>query len=801
MLLDIQYIGEHLLPELLGKSFIIAALLTSFFSFILYLLGNYNKNTKFVMAGRLAYILHFLSIILASAVLFFILFHGYWEYDYVWKHTASYLPTKFIISAFWAGQEGSFLLWVFLQALLGMILLFTAKKWESYVMPVLSIGQFLLTTMVWGAKPLGMVLGKSPFELMRNEVANMGVEFFKDPNYLSQITEGNGINPLLENVWMVTHPPLLFLGYAAAIIPFAFAIAALWKGDFKAWLKPAFPWVIVSLGTLGGGILLGGAWAYESLTFGGFWAWDPVENASLIPWLVILAGMHMMILNKKRNHSYGLSFIFIMLGFVLVIYASYLTRSGVLGETSAHAFGNNGLAAQMVVIMLLTLGVSLFLYFKNFRKFPKAMNDDILSREFWMFVGSIVLILAAFQIFITTSIPVINKVFGTAMAPPLERVAFYNKWQLPFAILIVFTMGLSLILKYGKNNFSDFFKRIITPISASLLFFVLEVWWFQIHGIGMYFFLFTINFAIAGAVDYLLRHKLNSYNFSNSISHLGFGIMFLGVLIAFSTSEVISTNTSRYDLGGSEMNRENQLLIKGEVKELGSYFVCYSDMRRDQNHLYYTLEFMTKDAEGNLKKEFDLHPSINVNSRMGNVYDPDTHHAFSKDVYTFISYADIQADLAGETFKTVRTQEVGMGDSLAVGKMKVYIDSLFVGDLKTGKIDVNNVQINARLRIINELNQERIADISYIIQDGKLHHKDYDLDGILRFHFSDISKTSQKFVLKIDEKRFNYIVVKTTVFPYISIMWIGVLIMFVGLGISFYRNLRLAGSKNMEDLG
>jgi cytochrome c-type biogenesis protein CcmF len=791
MLINIQFIGEHLLPGMIGKNLIIIALITSFLSFLLYFSGNIQKNTRYIRFGRYSYYAHFLSIILASGVLFYLLFQGYWEYDYVWKHTASYLPTKFIISAFWAGQEGSFLLWVFLQALLGLILLFTARKWEAYVMPVLAMGQFTLTTMVWGARPLGIVMGKSPFELMRNEIANIGSEFFKDPHYLSQITDGNGINPLLENIWMVTHPPLLFLGYAAAIIPFAFAIASLWKGDFKAWLKPAFPWVIISLGTLGGGILLGGAWAYESLTFGGFWAWDPVENASLIPWLVILAGMHMMILNKKRNHSYGLSFIFIVLGYVLVIYASYLTRSGVLGETSAHAFGNNGLAAQMVIIMIATLGVSLWLYFKNFKHFPKAMNDDFLSREFWMFMGSIILILSAFQVFITTSIPVINKVFGSEMAPPLERVQFYNKWQLPFIILILFTMAISLLLKYGKNDTKVVFKRFIIPHSVGLLLLVLEIWLFKIQGLGMILFLFAINLALASSVDYLLRNKLNTYNLSNSISHLGFSIMFLGVLVAFSTSEIISTNTSKYNLGDQATNRENQLLIKDEVKELGKYFVRYSDMRHEKNHLYYTVEFMTKDAEGNLQKEFDLHPSINVNPRMGNVYDPDTHHAFGKDVYTYISYADIQADLNEETFKTIVEKEIGVGDSLAIGKLKVYLDTTYVKNTINGKVDVDNVEIVAGLRFVNEFNQVRLGELSYIISNGVLSRIDYNLDDGYQFSFARVGKSNQKIVLKVDEKRFNYIVVKTTVFPYISIMWIGVLIMFIGLAISFYRNARL----------
>lgn len=791
MLLDIQFVGEHLLPGTFGRSFIVLAIVSALLSFVFYLLGNQNKSKPLLTLGKVTYLTHFISIILAGAVLFYLLFNGYWEYDYVWKHTASYLPTKFIISAFWAGQEGSFLLWVFLQALLGLILLFTAKKWETYVMPVLALGQFLLTTMIWGARPFGIVLGKSPFGLMRDDAVNAGVEFFQNSNYLSQIIDGNGINPLLENIWMVTHPPLLFLGYSAAIIPFAYAIAALWKGDYKSWLKPAFPWVIVSISSLGGGILLGGAWAYESLTFGGFWAWDPVENASLIPWLVILAGMHMMILNRKRNHSYGLSFIFIVMGYILVIYASYLTRSGVLGETSAHAFGNNGLAAQMVVIMLLTLLVSLALYFKNFKKFPKMGGDDIFSREFWMFVGSIVLILSAFQILISTSIPVINMIFGTEMAPPLDRVAFYNKWQLPFAILVALTMGVSLLLRYGKNDVNEFLKRLIIPLGTSVLLFIGGIFVFDISDIGMLILLFSINFAITCSVDYLFRNKLDSYNFSNSISHLGFGIMFLGVLVAFSTSEVISTNTSRYDLGDQEMNRENQLLIRNDVKELGDYFVKYTDLRREKNHLFYTLEFMTKDENGNLQKEFDLHPSINVNARMGNVYDPDTYHGFSKDVFTYISYADIPADMSGEKYNTIFEQEVGRGDSITIASQSIVIDSIFIRKKSNdGAVDVDNVEIVAAFHAVSESNERTDAQISYIIEDGVLSKKNYFLENAeLDFEFASLSKSAQRIGLKVSEERFEYIVVKSTVFPYISIMWIGVLIMFIGLGISFYRNI------------
>jgi len=798
MLLNIQYFGEHTQPGQLGRIFIVIALAMAFLSFLAYIFGNIRNDQRLIRTGRLGFLLHFLFVVLASAVLFYLLSHGYWEYDYVWKHTASYLPTKFIISAFWAGQEGSFLLWVFLEALLGVILIFTSKKWEAYVMPVLAMGQFLLTTMVWGIRPLGLVLGKSPFMLMRNDPINAGVEFFQDPNYLAQITDGNGINPLLENIWMVTHPPLLFLGYAAAIIPFAYAIGALWKRDYKEWLKPAFPWMIVALSTLGGGILLGGAWAYESLTFGGFWAWDPVENASLIPWLIILSAMHMMIINRKQNHSYAMSFALVILGFVFVVYASYLTRSGVLGETSAHAFGNNGLAAQMIIIIFLTLAVSAWLYIRNYKHFPKTTSDNFLSREFWMFIGSIILALSAFQIFITTSIPVINKVFGTALAPPLDRVAFYNKWQLSFGILIVLSIGISLLLKYGKNDLRTFTKRLGIAFISSLVLFGIEMWIFHVWEIGMMVFLFSINFTLAASVDYFVRHNKGAYNFSNSVSHLGFGIMMLGIVVAFSTAEVISTNTSRYDLGGQEMNRENQLLIRNEYKELGKYLVKYKSLRRDKNHLYYTLEFMTKDTDGKLKKAFDLHPSINVNSRMGNVYDPDTYHSFSKDVFTYISYADIKADLSGEENITVLNKEIGPNDTIPLGpSYLVKLDSIYVDQGAHTTISVDNVTINARMILTQNFEQNDTFKLSYKITDGQLSHGDYYSDVLgYTFSFDKVGKTPGQFVLKVTKKRMDFIVVKTTVFPYISLMWIGVLIMFSGLAISFYRNTKISLRKS-----
>ncbi len=791
MLLNIQYIGEHLMIGQLGTAFIFIALFTAFISFISFLKSEITNSSRYNTIGIISYLLHFASLLLIAGILFYILLNGYYEYAYVWGHTASYLPLKFIISAFWAGQEGSFLLWIILQSFLGIILLFNSKAFQNRVMTVMAAGQFLLTTMILGIKPLGIMLGKSPFALLRNESNNIGSEFFQNPDYLSKILDGNGINPLLENIWMVTHPPLLFLGYAAAIVPFAYAIASLWKKDYTSWLKPAFIWTIFSVLSLAVGILLGGAWAYESLTFGGFWAWDPVENASLIPWLILLAGMHSIIINKKRKHSFGLSYFLVTLGFILVIYASYLTRSGVLGETSAHAFGNNGLSTQMIIIILTTLFTSTFLIIKNYKHFPKNNSEEILSREFWLYIAIIVLILSSAQIFFSTSIPVFNKIFNTAIAPPEHREAYYNTWQLPFAAIIMLLLALSLILKYGKNDFKKFTKSFTTVFLLSTGVLAVAIFIFKIHSPSYVILLFESLLALVSILFFVKKLKLNSYSIGMTLTHLGFVLFIIGVLAAFSNSDIITSNTSKYDLGNTTSNKENQILIKNEIKELRGYWVKYDTLIKDANHLYYHLSFYKKDNKGNFIKEFNITPSINVNSRMGNVYDPDTYHSFTKDVFTYITYADITTDLDNKRFNKLMQKEVSITDTIKTNIAQFVLENIHIE--KTGEnIDVNNVAIIADIRPIVDGKYKKTFSLSYKIENGIINKESKYLDDYkLRFNFVNISSENRGIVLSVDKKEMQFVVIKTTIFPYISIMWIGVLTSFIGLMVSLVRNIRL----------
>src|SRR5258706_1279788 len=190
--------------------------------------------------------------------------------------------------------------------------------------------------MVLGIYILGYKIGSNPFVLLRDEMANAPV--FQRPNYLELIQEGNGLNPLLQNYWMTIHPPVLFCGFASVTIPFAFVISSLLRKDWDGWVKPALPWTLFSTAILGTGILMGGAWAYEALSFGGYWAWDPVENMSLVPWLVMIAALHGNFISRHTGHSIRTTYLFYIISFLLAVYPTFLTRSGIFGKESVHAF-------------------------------------------------------------------------------------------------------------------------------------------------------------------------------------------------------------------------------------------------------------------------------------------------------------------------------------------------------------------------------------------------------------------------------------------------------------------------------
>ena len=347
MPMSIRYIGEHLLPGQIGQGLLWISFISAILAAVLYLrmLQSRQDSTRLLTRStRGLYILHVISLTGVAAVLYYLIFNHYFEYIYVWQYSSVDLPVKYIISCFWAGQEGSFLVWALWQALIGLILIRTAGKWEPGVMFFVSLSQVFVTSMMLGVRIGPWNIGTNPFLLIRETMDSVASTIFADADYLASIQDGNGLNPLLENIWMTIHPPILFLGYAMALVPFSYAMAGLVRKEYTTWIRLALPWTLLSLLLLGAGILLGGAWAYVSLTFGGFWAWDPVENSSLVPWLTLIAALHFLLISRKQSWALLAAFVFVTVSYVLVLYASYLTRSGVLADTSAHSFGDNGMA-------------------------------------------------------------------------------------------------------------------------------------------------------------------------------------------------------------------------------------------------------------------------------------------------------------------------------------------------------------------------------------------------------------------------------------------------------------------------
>src|SRR6478672_9638843 len=347
-----DFVGEHLLPGKLGHFFILFSLVSSLGASVSYFLSVRNPNLEAKASwrklARTFFIVEVVSVFSIFAVLYYIVSHHLFEYKFVWQHSSLSLEAQYLLSCIWEAQEGSFLLWTIWHCVLGLIIIRREKQWEAPVMTVLSFVQFCLATMLAGFTLFGNKIGSNPFVLLRNEfdlksqIPMLALEN-NYANYLSFIKDGNDLNPLLQNYWMVIHPPVLFLGFASTVIPFCFAISALWVRDFTGWINRVLPWSLFSAGVLGLGIMMGAAWAYESLNFGGYWAWDPVENASLVPWLVLVAGIHTLLIYRHTGHSLRSTHLFYILCFVLVLYSTYLTRSGDLQDTSVHAFTGEGI--------------------------------------------------------------------------------------------------------------------------------------------------------------------------------------------------------------------------------------------------------------------------------------------------------------------------------------------------------------------------------------------------------------------------------------------------------------------------
>ena len=274
----------------------VSALITAY-SYYQYTIAQELDKANWRQFSRVTFYIHSFASITVAFALFEIIYNHRFEYFYAYSHSSKALPVHYMISSFWEGQEGAFILWIVWNVVLGLILIHTNKFWEGPVMIVFALVQAFLVSMILGVVIGDLKIGSSPFILLRDAVS--APIFQINPDFKPE--DGTGLNPLLQNIWMVIHPPTLFLGYASTLVPFAFLMGGLATKRYSEWVRPALPWAQFSAMILGMGIIMGAYWAYVTLNFGGYWNWDPVENAVYVPWLIMVAAIHTMITFKKSS--------------------------------------------------------------------------------------------------------------------------------------------------------------------------------------------------------------------------------------------------------------------------------------------------------------------------------------------------------------------------------------------------------------------------------------------------------------------------------------------------------------------
>lgn len=826
-----QFEGEHLLPGQIGHFFVILAFVASLIATIGYAKASFSKDIaekqSWIRFARMAFITQLVSAFVIFSVIFYICSHHYFEYMYAYKHAAKELESKYLLACIWEGQEGSFLLWTIWHSIIGLFIIIKSKKpllegWEAPVMSVISFAQFFLGMMILGIYIFGIRIGSSPFTLTRNEIDLNGPMFIDlqtgllKNDYLKLIRDGVGLNVLLRNYWMVIHPPVLFLGFASTIVPFAFAYAGIQTKRLGDWVKPVLPFTLFCACVLGVGIMMGGKWAYESLSFGGYWAWDPVENASLVPWLILIAGLHTMVIYKATGQSLRASYLFAFLGFVFILYSTFLTRTGILSETSVHAFTIDK-ETERVTYTMLTLFLSVFtlpafiLFFSNYKKIPSLNTEErIDSREFWMFIGAVVFFLAALFISGKTSIPVYNALFHQSIAPPEDAEFSYNKVMVLVAFIIGILTAISQYFKYKNTPAKYILRKIAVPtllaavVTAAMAMFYPITYYKQGAGFlgAIYIALFAAIYAVFANAIYIwagLNGKLKAAG--ASVAHLGFAVMLLGMLIASGNKKTISDNTVTginipFGKDSKENPLENLTMLRDVPTRMLDYNVTYSgdSAGHEDGRAFYRLKFVKKDSS----EQFELTPDVYKGKNDLKSSNPGTKRYLTKDIYTYISSINPDDGKSDTAKFTIR--EMGIGDTAYYSKGYMILNKVVSNP--------NNEKFH-----FQPTDAALMADITLVNKDG-MHYKGYPLIQVninpgdsfttrvddtvyaqnLYLKFAGISSTDRKKLqigIKESDKILDFITLKAYLFPYINLVWLGLVIMAIGLAMSMIKRAKL----------
>ncbi len=442
--------------DVVGAFALVLALLAAGYSVVAGIIGIRTQRPLITKSARNAGLAIFPLVTLGIASLVGLFFQNNFSIAYVVEHSNRTLPAYYKFAALWSGQEGSLLFWSWLLSIFAFIALFSNRKKHPELMPYVvvilgCIQLFFLMLNNFVASPFGLV----------GAVGAAGVP------HVVALADGHGLTPLLQYSEMDIHPPMLYLGYTGCTVPFAFALAAL-LGRYpgEKWIHIIRRWTMVGWAFLSVGILLGGHWAYQVLGWGGYWAWDPVENASLLPWITETAFLHSVMMQEKRGMMRVWNVWLVFITYMLSILGTTLTRSGVV--SSVHAFAQSSIGSWFFSFLAIILIVCVVAYWKN-RDYLRTDNqlDSVISRESSFLFNNLILLAACFAVLWGTLFPVLtewvegNKI--TVGAP------FFNKVNIPIALFLLFLTGVGPLLAWRRTSLSSLKRNFARPLGIGLV--------------------------------------------------------------------------------------------------------------------------------------------------------------------------------------------------------------------------------------------------------------------------------------------------------------------------------------------
>ena len=501
-----------------------------------------------------------------------------------------------------------------------------------------------------------------------------------------------------------------------------------------------------------------------------------------------------MILHKATGNSYIVAVVLILATFLLVLYATFLTRSGILGNSSVHSFTDLGMSGQLLVFLLLFVFLSIAMVVWRWKQMPRSAKDEeIYTREFWMFIGSLILIISSFQILLTTSIPVFNKVFGANMAPPADVIGHYNKWQMPMAILLGIFTAVANLLKYKKNK-SEGIKKIGIYAAIALVLTIVLFFAFDLENYIYIALLFAGVFAVTGNFGILIPFLRGKIKLAGaSVAHIGFGLLLIGVLVSSANKQVISINETGEALNpefNNKENVENIYLERGKPNRMGDYIITYV---RDSQHwvnTYYQVNYKKINKQGEVDYEFNLYPNGQINPKFGLVANPDTKHYVSHDVFTYVS--SVPSQKASSKFINERTHEVKPGDTIYTNNAYAILMGINT-NTNAEKVDINNFQVllGAELKVYT-LDKVYDAMPMYGVQNNAASSFEALVDEAkLKFNFKGVNPENKTITITTAEKdnSGDFVIMKAIIFPWINLVWAGTIVMIVGFMISIIRRI------------